>query len=200
MKTIALTLSRRARLAGSALADVLLSSTISSVMIVGMMTATVTLQRSFSATDHHARSQVQQARLVDYMARDLRRALAVTVDTYQGSERLNLTLPDFYDAQGKPRDPAIVKGGIQYGDGTTGVSVSYYKSGGTVYRKVGSVTTALATGVEDFVPDYTDSGKQIVDVSVTFVPRFQLNQRDVSALRLGTATHGTTLLRNKRSQ
>ena len=77
--------------------------------------------------------------------------------------------------------------------------VSYYKAGATIFRASGPQVVALAKDVNDFVLDYTDSGKQSVSVSVTFVPRFQLNARDVSPLRLGTATYATTLLRNKRA-
>ena len=56
----------------------------------------------------------------------------------------------------------------------------------------------LASDVEDFQLEYEDDGGQVVKVSVSFVPRFQLNARDVGKLRLGTATHSVTLLRNKR--
>lgn len=79
---------------GAVLAEMLISAAITTVITAGLMTAIVALQKSAAASYHHARSQLQQARLIDYIARDLRRALTVNVDTFEGAERLNLTIPD----------------------------------------------------------------------------------------------------------
>ena len=142
---------------------------------------------------------MEQARLLDYVCRDLRRALTVSVDTFEGAQRIKITIPDFYATDGTPRDPVIANGTVYYGDRANPVRVAYYKTGSVIYRSVNDVPYPLATDVEDFVPSFTDDGKQVVGVSVSFVPRFQLNQRDVSSLRLGTAAHAKTLLRNKRA-
>ena len=163
-----------------------------------MLTGILTLQRSFRAAHHHAKSQIEQARLLNYIARDLRRALTVKVDNFAGGERLNLTIPDFYDPSGVPRDPAIKNGAIEYGDPSQALVISYYKNGSKMVRSVNGITTILASDVGDFIPDFTDDGKQSVGVSISFVPKFQLNARDISTLRNGTATYATTLLRNKR--
>ena len=116
------------------------------------------------------------------------------VNDSKGTFVANAALASRKDA----RDPVIAGGSIIYGDKDNPVRIAYYKSGSVIYRSVNDVPTPLATDVEDFVPSYTDDGKQVVGVSVSFVPRFQLNQRDVSALRLGTAAYAKTLLRNKR--
>jgi Tfp pilus assembly protein PilW len=185
---------------GTAMPELLISTAITSVIIAGMMTATLALQKSASASYHHARSQLQQARLIDYIARDLRRALTVKVDTFQGAERLSLTIPDYYDSTGAARDPSIANGGIIYGSSGGSVPVSYYKSGGAVYRKVNDRPTTLATDVQQFNFDFTDDGQQAIGVSISFVPRYQFRARDTQSLREGTTTYATTLLRNKRVQ
>ena len=58
----------------------------------------------------------------------------------------------------------------------------------------------LATDVEQFVFDFTDSGEQAIGVSVSFVPRFQFSPSSSQSLRDGTTVFSTTLLRNKRTK
>jgi hypothetical protein len=182
---------------GLTLPDLLVSVAVSGVLAAGMLTTISAIQRSSAAANHHAKSQVQQARLIDYISRDLRRALSVTVDTYQGSERLSLKIPDYYDAAGVPREPVIDKGNVRYGDAGSGVQISYYRSGDTVYRSVNGTPTVLATDLDKFKIDYTDDGKQAVTVAINFVPRFQFDQSS-NAGRENTTAYATTLLRNKR--
>src|SRR6478752_2776054 len=95
--------------------DILVGASVCAVLAGGMFTTISALRKTARASDHHAQSQIQQARLVDYISRDLRRALKVSVDTYEGSERLNLTIPDYYDPSGGPREPVIDGGGVVYG-------------------------------------------------------------------------------------
>ncbi len=191
-------LQRICRLAGFSLPDVLVATAVMALMAAGMLTAVSALQKSTTASQHHATSQVQQSRILDYIARDLRRALTVVVDTTEGGERLTVTIPDYYDAAGKPRDPAIVAGGISYGAAGASVEISYYRRAGIFYRSVRGTETLLASDVAAFEPDFTDSGEQVVSVTVTFLPRYRFSVNDVSSLRIGTAASATTLLRNQR--
>ena len=163
-----------------------------------MMTAIVALQKSTSASYHHIRSQIQQARLVDYIARDLRRALTVNVGNSQSGETLSLTIPDYYAADGAPQDPVIVNGGIVYGN-AAGIPISYFKSGGNVIRRANGQDEILATDVEQFQFDFTDNGEQAISVSISFVPRFQFSATNWETNREATTTYSTTLLRNKRT-
>jgi hypothetical protein len=179
------------------LPDLLLSAAITAVIAAGMLTAVVAIQKSTAASHHHVRSQIQQARLIDYIARDLRRALTVNVASTQGGETLDLTIPDYYDSSGSPRDPAIANGGITYGD-ATGMPISYFKRNGQVFRRAYGKEEALATDVEQFHFDFTDEGKQTIGVSISFVPRYQFSSANAEALRESTTTYATTLLRNKR--
>ena len=197
-----------------ALTEILVASALTSVLAAAMLTGVTTLQRSFRAAQHHARSQTEQTRLLGYISRDLRRALTVAVDSFEGCERLSLTIPDYYDNDHKPRDPRIKNDAIEYGDPAVGagepIRVSFYKSGSTIFRSVKRVkreagiatdqvtVTALATDVQDFVPDFTDDGRQAVGVSISFIPKFQFLPIETAALRAGTAIYATTLLRNRR--
>jgi hypothetical protein len=188
---------------GAVLSEMLIGSGLTALLAAGMLIGIVTIHRSFQAAQHHVKSQVEQARLLNYISRDLRRALTVKVDTFEGSQRITMSIPDFYTidpATGRevPREPVIRGGGVDYGDPSNPVSISYYKSGSVIYRSVDGQPSPLATDVNDFEPTYTDSGKQIVGVSVSFVPKFQLSATNVSGLRAGTSTYATTLLRNKR--
>src|ERR1041384_7512745 len=96
--------SLRSKIRGFTISELLVAGAVSVGVAAGMYTAVSALQRTSAASLHHTRSQIQQARLLDYMARDLRAALTVNVDTFQGTERLNMTLPDYYDSAGTPRD------------------------------------------------------------------------------------------------
>lgn len=180
------------------LSGLLVSTAITATVAGGMLTAVVAIQKSTSASYHHIRSQIQQARLIDYIARDLRRALTVQVGSNQSGETLNITIPDYYDASGSPNDPVISNGGIVYGS-SSGVPVSYFKSGGEVIRRANGKNEVLATDVQEFKFDYTDNGEQAVSVSISFVPRFQFRNTTSDALRDSTTTFATTLLRNKRT-
>ena len=192
MQTISLT--RRA--SGYTLPELLIGSTICAVLAAGMLTTIGAMRKAAAASEHHANSQVLQARLIDYMSRDLRRALKVSVDSYEGSERLKVTIPDFYDATGGPREPIIDGSTVKYGAGE--VPITYYQSGDTLYRTVNGAGTALATGLEKFQIDYTDDGPQAVTIAVSFVPRYQYGDADAETRRAATTTFATTLLRNKR--
>jgi hypothetical protein len=194
----ALTSFVRSKIGGFTMPELLVAGTISLAMAAGMYTTVSALQRTAKASLHHTRSQIQQARLLDYMARDLRAALTVNVETFQGSERLNLTLPDYYDSTGTPRDPVIDGGTVAYGGGGTSVPVQYYKLGDKVYRNANGHLTLLASDLEGFEIHFTDDGKQAVTISISFVPRFQFNGTVSAAVREGTTVYATTLLRNKR--
>lgn len=186
------------RIGGAVLMDVMVSSAITVVLAAGMFTTVVSMQRSSAASFHHVRSQMQQARVIDYVARDLRRALTVQVAQDAGGERLNLTIPDYYDSAGTPRDPSIVSGGINYGT-SGGVPVSYFKVGDKAYRSENGRATVIVTDVKDFTFDFTDGGAQAVSVAITFIPKYQFASESTVEVRQATTAFTTTLLRNKRT-
>lgn len=178
-------------LSGWTLAELLVAMTISSLLCGGLITGALVLQKSFIASQHHIKAQAQQMRLTDSMNLDLRRAL--TVSTTFG--RLTLTIPDYYDSLGNPRNPQIQNGTATYG--TSPKTVTYYKEGTTIYRQDAASLTALATDVSDFQLTFLDLG-QSIQVAVSFLPRFQFSGNNRESVRAGTMTYSTTLLRNKR--
>jgi type II secretory pathway pseudopilin PulG len=184
--------------AGMTLTELVVSSAILALVTASLLVGISTVQRTFRASQHHAKSQMEQARLIDYVARDLRRALAVSVDTYQGSERLNVSIPDYYKADGTPNNPVIAGRSVNYGDAANPVRISYYKEGSAIFRKVNTATSSLVTDVQDFNLDYTDGGQQTVQISVTFLPKFRLAGGSSADIRAATTASATILLRNKR--
>jgi len=183
--------SRPSRQRGWTLTELMTAMAVASLMTAGLVIGTVTIQRSFMASRHHIEAQAQQMRLMDYMTLDLRRALKVVT----GNGTLSVTIPDYYNADGTPRDPQISGGQAVYG--SQPVTIQYYKSGATIYRCAGDTTTALATDVADFQLTFLDAG-QSIQIGVTFVPTYQFAGNNTENVRLGTAIYTNTLLRNKR--
>ncbi len=82
-----------------------------SIIILGsLLAASIGLQKSFSASERYAETQIEERRLIDYIGRDLRRAVGVSkrdvgllaepyaggdFDLVEGAE-LILTLPAYY--------------------------------------------------------------------------------------------------------
>ena len=192
-------ISTKRRVDAATLVEMAVASTVTLMVTASVIVGSAALQKSFQASQHHARSQTEQARILDQISMDLRRALTVSVTGTGESQRIELTVPDFYTPAGEPRDPVITKNGeVIYGDAAMPTSIAYFKSGKVIYRELNGAASAVATDVQDFALDYTDNGKQAVGVSVSFTPRYQMNAAHDHALRAGTATFATTLLRNKR--
>jgi hypothetical protein len=184
--------------------ELMVATAILSLVTASLMVAISTLQRTFRASQHHAKSQIEQARLLDYVARDLRRALTVSVDSFEGSSRINITIPDYYDDKGTPNDPSddeprrprIVGRSIEYGNAP--LEVTYYKSGSSIFRSFRGNVTPVVADVNDFNLKFKDDGKQTVQISVTFVPRYHFSGLTEQDARAATRATSTILLRNMR--
>jgi prepilin-type N-terminal cleavage/methylation domain-containing protein len=70
--------SRRGSLLGLTIAEVLIAMSASTIVLGGLLVATASLSRTFRATETYSRSQAAQVRLIDSVAIDLRRAVAVS--------------------------------------------------------------------------------------------------------------------------
>jgi hypothetical protein len=134
-------------------------------------------------------------RISDYLALDLRRALAVQA----AHNDTTIWIPKYYGTDGLPQTPTLDgEGNVSYGDPGASVQIHYYLSGGTIYRQQDTATpTALAVNVQDFVFDVTDAGK-VVSTRITFNPTFRAGPASADATA-ATAFYNTTLLRNARS-
>jgi type II secretory pathway component PulJ len=173
----------------------MLSTLIFAAISMGLLMGFTALERNYSATADFAVNHADQMRISDYMALDLRRAMAVEA----ARNDTNIYIPPYYDASGNPQTPSLDgKGDVYYGTAGTSVKVHYYLSGGTIYRQQGTApAVALAINVQDFVFDVTDAGK-VVSTRITFNPTFTSGRASADATA-ATAFHNTTLLRNNRT-
>jgi prepilin-type N-terminal cleavage/methylation domain-containing protein len=178
---------------GFTLLEVLIASSIFSIMTAALFALSMSLQKTFRACSNQLRCQSEQLRILDYMALDLRRALTVNAEP----TRLTVTIPNYYDAAGNPSAPVIDKGRVEYGASALPVTVSYYKQGRAIYRESGGKRQEIGSDVDDFDIQIAEAGKT-ASVSLSFLPRFQFTSSPLG-YREGTATHITTLLRNRRN-
>ena len=60
------------------IAEMMIAIAIASAILAVTLTSSVALQRSFNEVDNYSATHMQQIRIVDYLARDVRRGLSVT--------------------------------------------------------------------------------------------------------------------------
>jgi type II secretory pathway component PulJ len=180
---------------GFALAEVMFSTIIFSAISLGLILGFISLERNYAATTDFATNHADQMRISDYMAMDLRRALAIEAATNDTT----IYIPKYYDTSGLPVTPTLDGAGdVYYGAAGSSVRIHYYLSGGTIFRQQDSATPiALAVNVQDFVFDVTDAGK-VVSTRITFNPTFSAGRASADA-SAATAFYNTTLLRNTRT-
>jgi hypothetical protein len=179
------------RIFGFTISELLVAATVATVLSAALITGAVVIQKNFIASSRYARNVAQQIRLLDFVSLDLRRALTVTND----SSGLTVTIPDFYDASGKPRTPLVTSGKVSYGNSASPKVVRYYKQGSSVIRSFNGTPETIASDVEDFQLAFKNEG-QVVEVSISFIPTFQKTAVKTDA-RAGTTFFVRTLLRNK---
>jgi hypothetical protein len=99
---------------GFTMAEMLIALTGSTIIIGAMMLSSVSLQKAFRASEQFAAGQADQRRLIDYLARDLRRAVGIATSTQvngsaatkvrgesvvvEKETALVLTLPGYYQS------------------------------------------------------------------------------------------------------
>lgn len=180
---------------GFTLSELMVSSAIFSSICLGLLMGFVALERNFAAATDFAVNHADEMRISDYMALDLRRALAVNA----AQNDTTIHIPSYYDAQGNPQTPTLDgKGGVYYGELGSSVSIHYYLSNGTIYRQQDDgKPAALAENVQDFRFNVTDAGK-VVQTRITFSPTFRSEGASDDAI-LATSFYNTTMLRNSRT-
>src|SRR4051812_28698910 len=177
------------------LTEVLFSTIIFAAISLGLILGFISLERNYAATTDFATNHADEMRISDYLALDLRRALAVQAvhnDT-------RIWIPKFYGNDGLPQTPTLDgEGKVYYGSVGSTVQIHYYLSGGTIFRQQDIATpTPLAVNVQDFVFDVTDAGK-VVSTRITFNPTFTSGRASADATA-ATAFYNITLPRNARS-
>ena len=180
---------------GFTLLELLVSASIGALALAAVLSGAIAMQRCFVGVEDFALAKTDQARLSDFIALDLRRALTVTAGS-DNTTIMTVQIPDYYDASGQPGTPTITKYVANYGDPAKPVTVVYRKSGTSIFRQENNGTPQeIAANVEDFQLTVQDLGK-VVKTQVTFAPRFQ--RAATAAGRTATTVFSTTLLRNKR--
>ena len=160
------------------LVEAMVGMVVTSLVLATLAAGTIALFRSYSASEDYSTAQTDQLRVLDYISRDVRRALTVT--TTANPPRLTLTVPDQYSAPAPDRTFRAPTMTIQDGVlgatyGTTPVTVAYYVDGANFVRSENGAVTVIATGVADFQPlfDSTDPAEKTVNTTLTFAPTFR---------------------------
>jgi len=180
---------------GYALVELIVASMIFCSISLGLLMGFTALERNYAATTDFTQNHADEMRISDYMAMDLRRAIAVQA----ARNDTTIYIPGYYDATGAPQTPTLDgEGGVIYGASGSSVMVHYYLMAGTIYRQQATgPALPLAVNVQDFVFDVTDAGK-VVTTHITFNPTFN-SAGASSAATAATAFYNTTLLRNSRT-
>jgi type II secretory pathway component PulJ len=199
------------KIAGFTLGETLISLSLSSIILGAAVTTGVSLQKSFNAIDAYFGTHMQQIRIIDYLARDVKRGLVVT--TSVDLQTVTVTVPKYIiqagDPEaiadpsliGTPRTPTIVStsSGLQVNYGSSTSTVVYSISGNSILRTENGTVTTIASSTDQLVPKTTDvelANTEYTNSSVTFMPIF--TSSGSVAERTGTSMYELAYLRNKR--
>jgi prepilin-type N-terminal cleavage/methylation domain-containing protein len=202
------------------LTEMIIAIAIASTILAVTLTSSIALQKSFNEVDNYSTTHMQQIRIVDYLARDVRRGLSVTSSL--DMQTVTITIPRYIiqagDAEaighaeliGTPRSPtrAIVREDLNINYAATTSTVVYCISnsqgtdcnvlgnpaGKAILRKEDGVTTTIASSTDNLIPATTDielANTEYTTTAVTFKP-ISLADRN------GTIVYSTAYLRNRR--
>jgi type II secretory pathway component PulJ len=199
------------KITGFTLGEALISLSLSSIILAAAVTSGVGLQKSFNAIDNYFSTHMQQIRIIDYLARDVKRGLIVT--TSVDLQTVTVTVSNYIIQSGDPEaiaNPALIgtprtptiaytSSGSQVNYGSTTTTVSYSVSGSSILRTENGVVTTIASSTDQLVPQTTDvelTNTEYANASVSFLPIF--TSGGSAAERTGTTLYATAYLRNKR--
>ncbi len=184
------------------LVELMLGISMTAVVLVAALTGVVSLQKSYSASETYATGMADQARVLDYLALDLRRAVTPPVMDAD-DQGIHVTVPDYYrfntsDPQhlfpiandaainttgdaalySDPAAPTVTTQIIAYrflnGSITRNDPWQPLVKSGSGYANSGPVT--IATNMDSFpqlVPDASDTSGGTLHYNVTFHSTFQ---------------------------
>jgi hypothetical protein len=196
---------------GFSAAEMLISTSIATLLLAAIITTSVSLQRSFRAVDEYFATHIQQVRIIDYLSRDVKRGLTVT--TSIDKQSVAVTIPTYIIAEGDAEalaNPALIgtartptisrtPSGWQVNYGTTLTNVVYEVNGLSILRSENGVVTTIASSTDQLVPITTNvelANTRFTSTTVTFLPLFAAAPSDAS--RYGTTVCATSFLRNRR--
>ena len=190
------------------LAEMLIAMGIAVAIIAVTLTTSVGLQKSFYSIDNYFGTHMQQIRIVDYLARDVRRGLSVvsSVDKHTVTVNLPRYIIQAGDADatgsniGTPRAPSLAVVNRDYNvnylpTSTSSPSVvTYTISGSSILRTENNVITTIASSTHNLLPETVDielANTEYTTTAITFKPLSVADQT-------GTIVYSTAYLRNRR--
>ena len=122
------------------LVELLMATSMTAVILVAALSGVVTLQRSYTATEQYATGMADQERLLDSLALDLRRAMAISTSATPWTmdldgQGLQINVPDYYHFNVNDPQHLFPVANDPIYDPATGIS--YYSSGGAVANVAG---------------------------------------------------------------
>jgi len=194
---------------GFTLAEIMMAMAIAVVIFAAIITASLAMQKTFNAVDNYFATHIQQVRIIDYLNRDVKRALICTVSADQ--QTVTLTIPKYIiqsgDAEavsnpslvGAMRSPTLSTTTSLVNYGTTTSTVVYSINGASILRTEDGAVTTIASSTDQLVPSSTDTqlaNTEYSTMAVTFRPIF--TSGNVADERTGTTVFSLAYLRNKR--
>ena len=190
------------------LAEMLIAMGIAVAIIAVTLITSVGLQKSFYSIDNYFGTHMQQIRIVDYLARDVRRGLSVVSSADKHTVTVNLPryIIQAGDADatgsniGTPRAPSLAVVNRDYNGNYLPTStsspsvVTYTISGSSILRTEDNVITTIASSTDNLLPETVDielANTEYTTTAITFKP---LSVAD----RTGTVVYSTAYLRNRR--
>jgi type II secretory pathway component PulJ len=188
------------------LIEMMVAMATASAILGVTVTSSIALQRSFNSTDNYLATETQQIRIVDFLARDVRRGLSVVSSVDQ--QTVQIQIPKYIiqagDPEailnpsliGTPRSPsrAIVSRDYNINYGAQSSSVQYKVNGASIERWEDGVKTTIASSTDNLLPQTIDTelaNTEYTTTSITFKP---ISVAD----RSGTIVYATAYLRNRR--
>src|SRR5438128_4137285 len=143
-------LKKLAKIRAFTLVEMMIAIAIAFAILGVTLTSSISLEKSFNSVDNYFATHMQQIRIVDYLARDVRRGFSVTSSV--DKQTVTVKIPRYIiqagdsDATvsniGTPRSPslAIASGdyNINYGTATSTVTIVVYSvNGSSILRTEG---------------------------------------------------------------
>ena len=193
------------------ISEMVIAMAIASLILGVTVTASIALQRSFNSVDNYMATHMQQIRIVDFLARDVRRGLSVTSSI--DKQMVDIKIPKYIIQAGDPEailDPskigtprpptrAVASREFNINYGATTNSVRYEVNGASILRKelkadgTWAVTT-IASSTDNLIPETLDTELANTEYATTAITFKPLSVAD----RSGTIVYSTAYLRNRR--
>ena len=183
---------RRRSLAGAfTLVELLVAMALGSLVMGWVGLASVSLQRSFEASNYQMTAQNDQLRVLDYLSRDLRMASSVT--TVNDTSKVVLSIPTSSSATLNlgPLLTSLLSTSSTAASTAATDTVAYYVEGGQFIREVNGTQSVIADTVAEV--KFTPKGS-FMNTDVLFTPRYSCSP--TTAHQADTRASSSIYLRN----